>query len=98
MNATAPIQIASTIRTVEIPAVALKPAATTALRDFWATLDNSERAALNVNLRTIIGGIKAPESLHSAIALQVLWGSLDTLSLNARWDAFAASVRWPAIA
>lgn len=93
----APIQIGQTIRSIALPTAPLTPAATDALRNFWTTLDNSERAALNVNLRTIIAAIKAPASLHSAIALQVLWGALDLLALDARWDDFAASVRWPAI-
>lgn len=98
MTSKATIQIGTTIRTVEIPSAALKPAATTALRAFWATLDSGVRAQLNGNVSRAIAALRAPEHLHSQIAMRVLWGASDLLGIDAQWDAFAAETRWAAIA
>lgn len=98
MNASASIQIDQTLRTIIIPSAPLKPAATEALRTFWTSLGADERALLNRNVAAIVAATHAPAHIHGQIALRVLWGALDLLNLDARWDAFAASVRWPAIA
>ncbi len=98
MNTTASIQIGQTLRTITIAPTPLSAAATSALRTFWGNLGDAQRATLNANVSRIIESTKAPAVMHSEIALRVLWGSLDLLSLDAAWDAFAASSRWPALA
>lgn len=98
MNTTASIQIGQTLRTITIAPTPLSAAATSALRVFWGGLSADQRATLNDNVSRIVEGTKAPAVMHSEIALRVLWGSLDLLGLDAAWNAYAQSVRWPVIA
>lgn len=91
------LQIGSDLINAEIATKPMNRGAVDALRDFWATIPADSRATLNTAIRRHVSAVRAPSDLLPNIALGYLFAGMDRLNLTAQWDAFAASVRWPAI-